>query len=151
MQGWTVEATQRIPSGSFVAEYLGEYVTTPEARRRLRHYDLWNKQQQALQVPRGFRPQPGVQLIGAAPGQLVPGDPTGTGLDLKVDPGADPGADLRTDPGSESRSLVVPRGWGGHALMVSFSCACWDDSMGTMRVSEKWGSSYTRSSSIHFL
>ena len=133
-QGWTVVATQRIPSGSFVAEYLGEYVTTPEARRRLRHYDLWNKQQQqqqqALKVPKGCRPQPGVQLVGAA----VPTD-AGLGLlgvdpgaDLGADPGVDPGADLgvdpRTDPGSEDleiRSVAVPRGWGGHALMVSQS------------------------------
>ena len=142
LQGWTVEASQRISSGSFVAEYLGEYVTTPEARRRLRQYDLWNKQQrqQALKVPRGFRPQPCDQLVRAAPYKLVPGHPIGEGLGLGADPGSDPGTDLVADPGAdpgsedlESRSVLVPRGWSGHALMVSFSRpqgTHWADSLG---------------------
>ena len=38
-QGWSVEARQAITKGSFVAEYVGEYVSTPEALRRLSRYD----------------------------------------------------------------------------------------------------------------
>jgi hypothetical protein len=39
LQGWCVFAAQAIPQGSFVCQYVGEYVTAAEARKRLEVYD----------------------------------------------------------------------------------------------------------------
>lgn len=39
LQGWCVAAAQDIAQGQFVCQYVGEYVTATEARRRLAVYD----------------------------------------------------------------------------------------------------------------
>jgi hypothetical protein len=39
MQGWGLQALERLPAGAFVCEYAGEPIATPEARRRLAAYD----------------------------------------------------------------------------------------------------------------
>ena len=44
-QGWGVQAMQDIARGAFVCEYVGEYVTTPEATQRLQRYDTLKRQQ----------------------------------------------------------------------------------------------------------
>lgn len=38
-KGWGVAAAERIAQGAFLCEYAGEFLTTPEAQRRLREYD----------------------------------------------------------------------------------------------------------------
>eukprot|EP00210_Caulerpa_lentillifera_P003677 g3510.t1 len=39
IQGWCIDAAEDISEGAFICEYLGEVITTSEARRRLRVYD----------------------------------------------------------------------------------------------------------------
>jgi hypothetical protein len=39
IQGWSLQAAQPIPGGSFVCEYVGEQLSSEEARRRLDVYD----------------------------------------------------------------------------------------------------------------
>jgi hypothetical protein len=52
LQGWCVFAAQAIPQGSFVCQYVGEYVTAAEARRRLAAYDQDTGKGHALLVGR---------------------------------------------------------------------------------------------------
>lgn len=63
-KGWGVHAQENIAAGAFVCEYAGEYVTTEEARRRLREYDEWRAHRpgHALLVVRAVLPSGGAYL-----------------------------------------------------------------------------------------
>ena len=96
VKGWTVEARQRVPSGSFVAEYLGEYVTNAEAQRRLGRYDALNKHLVAQKAPASLSLHADEEGFASAD-QLVTAGPLAEG----------------------DGPSVTARGWGGHALMAS--------------------------------
>lgn len=54
LQGWAVIAAAPIAAGTFVAEYVGEYLSKAEAERRLAAYDA-DLQGHALLVRWGAR------------------------------------------------------------------------------------------------
>lgn len=55
-KGWSVHAAGAVARGKFIACYIGEYLNSREAERRLRWYDVQQRADHALLVIREFLP-----------------------------------------------------------------------------------------------
>ena len=115
-QGWSVEARQAITKGSFVAEYVGEYVSTPEALRRLSRYDELEAAKQTGDGLEMAKQTEGGSRSGGAGEVGEVGEPS---VLQKVSGGAAPSSGpQQLECGGDASLAREVREWNGCALLV---------------------------------